>query len=138
MIDERRTSAARSMSLLCALVLDRLRNPSSPVHTGYITAQWCTMPIGVDAPVPFAATVFTEVHLPGVIDLLSQHFSYLNLYHPFVIAYPTVMVTVDNFTSSSSASYSQPFAEFVKAQHNPRCRPSVSETGSLPSSSVVR
>jgi len=67
---------------------------------------------------------FTEPLPPGVVDLLSQHFPYLNLYHPFVTAYPTVMATLDNFTSPSSASYSQPFAEFVKVQQqDPRCRP---------------
>lgn len=67
---------------------------------------------------------FTEPPPPGVADLLSQHFPYLNLYHPFVTAYPTVMATLDNFTSPSSASYSQPFTEFVKTQQqDPRCRP---------------
>ena len=61
---------------------------------------------------------------PGVADLLSQHFPYLNLYHPFVTAYPTVMATLDNFTSPLSVSYSQHFAEFIKAQQqDPRCRP---------------
>ena len=60
----------------------------------------------------------------GVADLLSQHFPYLNLYHPFVTAYPTVIATLDNFTSPLSVSYSQPFAEFIKAQQQiPRCRP---------------
>lgn len=67
---------------------------------------------------------FTESPPPGLADLLSQHFPYLNLYHPFVTAYPTVMATLDNFTSPSSASYSQPFTEFVKMQQqDPRCRP---------------
>jgi FYVE/RhoGEF/PH domain-containing protein 5/6 len=67
---------------------------------------------------------FTESPPPGVPDLLSQHFPYLNLYHPFVTAYPTVMATLDNFTSPLSPSYSQPFSEFIKAQQqHPRCRP---------------
>ncbi len=67
---------------------------------------------------------FTGPPPSGVADLLSQHFPYLNLYHPFVTAYPTVIATLDNFTSPISASYSQPFAEFIKAQQqNPRCRP---------------
>ena len=34
------------------------------------------------------------------------------------------MATLDNFTSPSSANYSQPFTEFVKTQQqDPRCRP---------------
>ena len=67
---------------------------------------------------------FTGSPPSGVVDLLSQHFPYLNLYHPFVTAYPTVMATLDNFTSPLSVSYSQPFAEFIKAQQqDPRCRP---------------
>ena len=67
---------------------------------------------------------FTEPPPPGVTDLLSQHFPYLNLYHPFVTTYPTVMATLDNFTSPLSVSYSQHFAEFIKAQQqDPQCHP---------------
>jgi len=91
-----------------------------------------SIPIPIPTPIPNSPSQqrlspipnFTGPPSPGVPDLLLQHFPYLNLYHPFVTAYPTVMATLDNFTSPLSASYSQPFAEFIKAQqYDHRCRP---------------
>lgn len=99
-------------------------------HKSFYAALYALLPPSFRSPQQqqqqrlSAIPSFMELPPPGVADLLSQHFPYLNLYHPFVTAYPTVMATLDNYTSPLSASYSQHFAEFIKAQQqDPRCRP---------------
>jgi FYVE/RhoGEF/PH domain-containing protein 5/6 len=97
-------------------------------HKSFYAALYALLPPSFRSPTPPQPQPqqqrLSEPPPPGVADLLSQHFPYLNLYHPFVTAFPTLMATLDNFTSPLSASYSQPFADFIKLQQqDPRCRP---------------